>query len=223
MCTNININRLISQIIFSNLGRWKFFLKVIHCVLICDCFFWSYHFPDWIKTITLIMIKSHCTTVHIHTHSLGDANFGFSLDFCQLGFPHRILLQTRNISGKVEILDISNIFLTRVYWKFNLKVLPAEQLVPNMKVEYVPGHWQHFPESSIDNLIFRFVLVFTLYLARGVIAFCPSPWSLEICLLLWSPAAWAAWGLCKGDCPTQQSLENWNIVVLIKPDIKFHN
>ena len=96
----------------------------------------------------------YCTTVHIHTHSLGDANFGFSLDFCQLGFPHRILLQTRNISGKVEILDISNIFLTRVYWKFNLKVLPAEQLVPNMKVEYVPGHWQHFPESSIDNHIF---------------------------------------------------------------------
>ena len=145
---NININRLISQIILSNLGILKF-LKVIHCVLICDCFFWSYHFPDWINTIIFYRYnytRVYFTTVTVHTHSLGDANFCFSLDFCQLGFPHRILLQTRNISGKVEILDIGNIFLNEgTHWKFDLKVSPAEQLVPNMKVEYVPGHWQYFP------------------------------------------------------------------------------
>ena len=108
------------------------------------------------------------TTVTVHTHSLGDANFCFSLDFCQLGFPHRILLQTRNISGKVEILDIGNIFLNEgTHWKFHLKVSPAEQLVPNMKVEYVPGHWQHFPESSIDILTITFSVRVSVYFVSG--------------------------------------------------------
>ena len=70
---------------------------------------------------------------------------------------------------------------------------------------------------------FRFVSVFTLYLAKGVIAFCPSPWSWEICLLLWSPDAWAAWELYKEDCPTHQSLEKLKYYCFNKTSFEFHN